>query len=176
MLKQTCNKLWLAAALAAISVPAMAEDYQIDKGEGEAVGLLGVSDGNLTLGGAFGKGVTDKILAYGELAYIRGGSSSFGGFRASSYSAGFGGGIHYNFHNVFKNNPKLVPYAGAGLTLLRTSVSTTVGGASATDLFLNFGGGLRYYMKPNWGFRPEVMIFAGDGSFIRASVGLFYQF
>ncbi|MDX1984860.1 MAG: outer membrane beta-barrel protein [Bryobacteraceae bacterium] len=175
------HKTMLLLALAAVcACPMAAEDNAIEKGESEAVGFAGLADGNLTMGGAFGKGVTDKIFAYGELSFLKGDSASFNGVKASSNAIGFGGGAQYNFNKLFKSNPRWVPYAGAGLSLFRFSAKSSFGGvsasASATDLFLNFGGGLRYYMKPNWGFRPELMIFAGDGSFIRATVGLFYQF
>lgn len=169
-----------AAFLASAAQMKAADEYGLSKGETEAAGFVGFADGELTLGGTVGKAVTDKIFVLGDLGYIAGGSASAAGFRTSAHALTFGAGMQYNFRNAFKGNPKFVPYAGAGLSLVRVSASASGGGisASASDssLMLNLGGGLRYYMTPKWGFRPELMIFAGDGSFVRAAVGIFYQF
>jgi opacity protein-like surface antigen len=174
----------IVGLLMSASALSAADEFGLDKGENEASGLVGISDGNLTLGGSYGKAVTDKILVLGELSYISGGSASGTAagttFKASAHALGVGLGLHYNFNGVFKSNPNLVPYAGAGIGVLRYSASSSGGGfsASASDssLFFQFGGGLRYYVRPNWGLRPEVMIFAGKDTFVRAAVGIFYQF
>ncbi len=171
----------LALSFLLAAGPLAAQDEGLEKGEREATAFIGISDGEFTLGGQFGKAVTEKIFAFGEMSYIPGDSASSGGIRVSTRLLTFGGGAQYNFVDVFKNNKKFVPYAGGGLSLLRASGSVSIPGVgssgnSDTRLYLTFGGGLRYYARPNWGIKPDVTVFAGKGSFVRASVGLFYQF
>jgi opacity protein-like surface antigen len=165
--------------------PLQAQDNAgLTQGKSEVTGFVGIADGEGTLGGSYGKAISDKLFAQGEFSYIALGSSSTvtpgGTYDVSASAINFNGGVQYNFTNLFTNNSKIVPYAGAGLGVTRSSVSADLPGfsssASDTAFLLNFGGGLRYYLRPNWGLRPEFMIFAGDGSYARFSVGLFYQF
>lgn len=161
-----------------------AQDNGLQAGDSEVTPFVGLSDGEGTLGVSYGKALSDKLFIQGEFSYIALGSSSSvlpgGSFDISAKALNFNGTVQYNFTNAFKNNSKFVPYAGAGLGVTRTSVSSDVPGFSAsasdTSLMFNIGGGLRYYVKPNWGLRPELMLFAGDGSYARFAVGLFFQF
>ncbi|MEZ5402828.1 MAG: outer membrane beta-barrel protein [Bryobacteraceae bacterium] len=178
-----------AAIIAAVSVGtgSLGNAAGLEKGQTEAGAVAGIVSGigtHGTIGVQAATGVTERIAAYGELSFIPGGggNSSFGGVTstASARALNLNGGIHYQFGA----HGKAVPYAAAGLGVLRSSASYRSSGAgvdirgsaSATNLYFNFGGGLRYYVKDNWGFRPELMIFAGDQTYVRLGVGIFYEF
>jgi len=160
---------------------------EMEKGQVEAAGLAGIVAGigtHGTIGGSIGAVVRDRIFAYGELSYIPGGG---GGFQVPGFSAessakaiNFNAGAHY----LFSRNNSIVPYAGAGIGILRStfSTSTTVGGVttsgdfSNTDFYFNFGGGFRYSFNDRWGVRPELMVFAGSEVFVRIGAGVYYHF
>src|SRR5262245_14376084 len=155
----------------------------------EVTGHLGIISGigsHGSCGGSIGGPITDRLVLSGDLSYIPLGGSSvtfFGSTTTTSAKAfNFNGTLQYQFNPV----RVAVPYAGAGLGFLHSSVSTTstgvgLGGAlnaqgSATDLYFNVGGGLRYHVDKRWGFRPEFMVFAGSNTYVRVAGGIFYQF
>jgi opacity protein-like surface antigen len=158
----------------------------IEAGQAEATGFGGVVSGvgtHGTVGGSLGVAAVPRLLILGEVAYVPGGSVEgqgvFSGTGSSRIYA-FNGGAHY----LFGGSSKSVPYAGAGLGLVRATASID-GRAlglnisqkfSDTSLYFNFGGGLRYYVSDSWGVRPEFMIFAGNQTFVRLAIGIFYQF
>jgi len=161
----------------------------IEKGQIEATGQIGFVSGIGThgaFGGSVGGALSEHVLAYGEFLYIPLGSSSarINGVNqsVSGRSFNFDGGLQYQF----RKHGSMVPYAGVGLGLLHSSVSSSTSfsfqgfnfsaGGSSNDFYANLGGGVRYYMTEQWGFRPEFTIFAGSNTFVRIGAGVFYQF
>ena len=155
----------------------------------EATGQIGFVSGIGThgaFGGSVGGALSEHVLAIGEFLYIPlcSGTGRINGVTqsVSGRSFSFDGGLQYQF----RKHGSMVPYAGVGLGLLHSSVSSSSSfsfqgfnfstGGSSNDFYANLGGGVRYYMTEQWGFRPEFTIFAGSNTFVRSGAGVFYQF
>jgi len=182
--------LWFVAIVCCLSFASSAYAQTLDAGEVEATVQAGIVAGigtHASFAGSAGKAITDRIFAFGEFGYIPIGSGTVtspgGNFSIgnSGRVLSFMGGAQYQFNE----NNSFTPYAGAALGAVRTSFKSTIVGApisetdisaSATKFYGSFGGGARYYVNESWGFKPELMIFAGSDSFVRFSVGVFYQF
>lgn len=155
-------------------------------------------------GGNLAYAVTRPVMLYGEFTYfpeVGGGIPTGGGFSIAqggvvSYAytpaiEDIHGGIHIRFpikeHHV-------VPYAAAGVGVLRFSSSTftafvTVPGQSqpfvfpnltastATKAAANFGGGLRFYFTEKFGMRLEGKAYkaADTDVFGKITIGFFLQ-
>jgi opacity protein-like surface antigen len=171
----------MIALVAAMSVASYGQGAEVTG----TVGVVGGIGSHASLGGSIGAPITDRLILSGDLFYIPMGSNSVtvGGqtTNSSASALNFNGNLQYQFNPTHS----VVPYAGAGIGLLRTSAEVSTNNplpntirvsASSTDAYFNFGGGLRYNVKPNWGFRPEFMFFAGSNTFVRFAGGIFYQF
>ena len=178
------EKLRRMALMAVLVVGMSVVSYA--QGQVEVTGHLGVVGGigsHASFGASVGAPVADRLILLGDLSYIPmgGGSMQFMGSTIQSSAKGIN--FNANLQYEFRPSRATVPYAGAGLGILRTSFSASGtgpgsfnGGGSSTDLYFNVGGGLRYYLNERWGIRPELMIFAGTDSYARFAGGLFYQF
>jgi hypothetical protein len=149
------------------------------------VGVVGGMGSHASFGGSIGAPITDRLILSGDFFYIPMGSSrvTVGGATTRSSASAFD--LNGNLQYQFNPSHSVVPYAGAGIGFLRSSVEvsntnpppgTISISASSTNAYFSFGGGLRHYVKPNWGFRPEFMFFAGSNTFVRFAGGIFYQF
>jgi len=187
-LSRTLPQIFIAI-VACLAVSSYAFGADLEKGQVEATGLVGIVTGigtHTVIGVGGGKAIRDNISLNGEFSYIPLGSASVNVLGVqSSYSAKaltFDFGVQYQFKQIGKFDP----YAGLGVGWVRTSSSSSVtssiagfnlsGGGSANNAFVKFGGGGRYYMGDNWGFKPELMVFAGSNTFARISGGIFYMF
>jgi opacity protein-like surface antigen len=181
--------LFLTAIIALPLLSSHAFGADLEKGQIEATGLVGIVTGigtHTVVGIGGGKAIRNNLSLNGEFSYIPLGSNSIDVLGAqSSYSAksltfDFGG--QYQFKHIGKFDP----YAGIGVGWVHTSSSSSVnvsvagynvsGASSANNAFIKFGGGGRYYLGNNWGVKPELMVFAGSNTFARLSGGLFYMF
>jgi opacity protein-like surface antigen len=166
-----------AVVLFGAITPTFAEELTV--GQTEVLGFGGdVSDGGgATFGGGVQFAIHPRVLVAGEFGYLMGGSD-FHGF-----------GVDVDFHAIsidanarylFPGGNSFAPYVLGGLGLLRTSasVSSAVGSAGASDMTmgLNVGGGIRWQAGAKWGVQPEVKVFVADGSNLRFSTAVYYQF
>ena len=91
------------------------------------------------------------------------------------------GGLQYE---VPLRYSKVVPFAGAGLGLARSSMSVKESTFLALDanvsdnhFTVNFGAGARIHVSDRWGVRPELkVVHIPNETFLRTAVGLFFQF
>ena len=166
-----------AAMLLGASAGAFAEGLTV--GQAEVLGFGGgVSNGG---GGTFGGGVqfaiNPRLLLAGEFGYLTGGSDFHGfgvdvDFHALSVDA--------NARYLIGARDSIAPYVLGGLGLLRAS-GTVSGpgvqvGASDSAIGLNIGGGIRWQAGAHWGVQPELKLFVRDGSNVRLSTAVYYQF
>ena len=184
MMLRIVQKLCRMALLALFVVITSVVSYA--QGQVEVTGHLGVVGGigsHGSFGASIGAPVADRLIVLGDLSYIPMGGQTiqFNGSTIQSSAKG----INFNASLQYEFQPTraVVPYAGAGLGLLRTSFSASStgpgsfnAGGSSTDLYFNFGGGLRYYINERWGIRPELQMFAGTDTYARFAGGIFYQF
>ena len=183
------RRVSLIAAFGLFVMTAVGYGQSMEQGQIEATGQIGFVSGIGThgaFGGSVGGALNERVLVYGEFLYIPLGSSSarINGVNqsVSGRSFNFDGGLQYQF----RKHGAMVPYAGVGLGLLHSSVSSSSSfsfqgfnfsaGGSSNDFYANLGGGVRYYMTEQWGFRPEFTIFAGSNTFVRIGAGVFYEF
>lgn len=172
------NKAVILGIAMAIGSGLTGAELAIAKGEDEGTGVVGLADRTFLFGGTFTRGVSDSVGAWGEAYVLPGGTTSVEAVNVSGSAMLFGGGVSYNFKNTVRG--RFVPYASGGIGVLRATARGSFGGnafsGSGSSAYLCFGGGGRYYVNERWGIRPELMVYTGNGSFVRASVGLFYQF
>ena len=77
----------LFAALAcatATATPVFAQSG-LTEGKSEAGATIAVTGGAFSVGGTFGKAITERIFAYGNLGFIPGDSATYSGVKASSH-------------------------------------------------------------------------------------------
>ena len=127
------------------------------------LGVVGGIGSHGTIGGSVGAPVSDPLILSGDFSFIPtgGGRVTVPGAstRTSSRAFNFNGNLQYQF----KPTRAVVPYAGAGLGLLRSSFEASSSGlpgtvsiqGSSTNMYFNVGGGMRYYVRERWGLRPE---------------------
>jgi len=90
-------------------------------------------------------------------------------------------GVQYQ---VPLRDSKVAPFAGVGLGLAQARLALQHSTFNILDLnfsdnhfAFNFGGGVRVHLSDHWGLRPELKYAHIPGeSWVRTSVGLFYQF
>ena len=181
--------VFLIATFGLFVMTGLGYGQDMEKGQIEATGQVGFVSGIGThgaFGGSVGGALSEHVLAFGEFLYLPLGSGTVSilgvNQRVSQRGFNFDGGLQYQFRKY----GSMVPYAGVGLGLLHTSLSSPGSfsfqgfnfnaGGSSNDFYVNLGGGVRYYMTEQWGFRPEFTIFAGSNTFVRIGAGAFYQF
>jgi Outer membrane protein beta-barrel domain len=79
---------------------------------------------------------------------------------------------------------KIAPFVGGGIGLARSRLSLEESTFNILDLnfsdnhfIFNVGGGAQIYFTDHWGVRPEFkFVHIPNESWVRSSVGLFYQF
>jgi len=178
-----------AVIIASLAVSSFAFGADLEKGQVEATGLVGIVTGigtHTVVGIGGGKAIRNNITLNGEFSYIPLGSADVNVLGVqSSYSAK---GMTFDFgaQYQFKQYGKFDPYAGIAVGWIHTSLSQSVNasvagfnfsnGTSGNDAYVKFGGGGRYYLGDSWGVKPELMVYAGSNTFVRLSGGLFYMF
>lgn len=170
-----------AVAMVLFGAGARASAEELTPGQTEVLGFVGrVSDGGgTTFGGGVQFAISSRMLVAGEVGYLTGGSD-FEGF-----------GVDVDFHAIsidanarylfpLSGNEKLTPYVLGGLGVLRSSASVTAGGVSAgasdSTIGINLGGGVRWQVGEKWGVQPELKVLVADGSSVRFSAAVYYQF
>jgi opacity protein-like surface antigen len=169
----------LAMLLAAMSTTASAQSAPAASTEVQGFAGIVSDGGGPTFGGGVHFPVGPRLTIGVDAGYLLG----------SNDASGFGVDLDFSaiavdavgrYRFPLAGNDKLVPYALGGLGFLRSSasVSTIAGGISVSDtaVGVTLGGGVRWHAGDRWGVQPELKIFVADGSHVRATAALFYQF
>jgi hypothetical protein len=181
-------KTFVAAISCILMAGTVGYGQEMTRGQVEVAGQLGLVGGigtHASIGGSAGAAYSERVFIQGELSYIPlgGGSVDILGVETEGSSKA----INFNVTGqyLFPAQNQILPYAGAGLGILRSSASVSTTGpggidfsseTSNTDVYFNFGGGIRYYYRDRWGFKPELMIFAGSETYVRVAAGVFFMF
>jgi hypothetical protein len=173
--------LWtvMAAALIGGLVLCVPAHAQSEGTRFEAAGFTGMTSGlagstKWNFGGSFAYAAARNLSFVGEAARTQLGSSSMSSFEVGANVLEMTGGLQYPLRSPFRS---IAPFVGAGLGIARVGVSFNGQSASQSDFTVNGGGGIRFFISPKFGFRPEVKLVHVPGdTYIRTTVGLFYQF
>ena len=164
-----------AAALvfAAAPVPAQPDVINAPELTGFVGGVLGVGS-HPAVGAAVAYPTSRYLVPNVEFSYSP--LDERGGIKTRLWD--FNGGLHVRFPD--RGIPRLTPYLGFGIGLIRIEnrfpAPPFSRGADVNKFAVNLSGGARYYITDQFGVRPEIKGFLGDYSFMRASVGVFWQF
>jgi opacity protein-like surface antigen len=134
-----------------------------------------IADTTASLGVASSYNFTPEFAVEGELAYSGEGADN-DVFEFDSRLWTFSGNVIYHF----TGSDRFLPYATAGLGLMRTSVDIELGSneivdASNEELAFNVGGGLKAHLTRRAHLRGDIRFFNGgdvDDNFWRAYGGV----
>lgn len=181
--------LALILGLSIASTPAAAQES--DTGVGQVAGFGGGVFGlgaHGTVGASFASPTAKHIVPFLEVSYaplsnydFRYGSNDLGKGLHRSRMFDFNGGLKIRFPNKTHS----VPYVGLGIGLLHFSADTYSSGFGTAATITqtrneaagNLSVGMLYYFTDHFGLQPELKGYlAQDVHYVRASIGLFYQF
>jgi hypothetical protein len=177
---------WLTSVHAQTAAPPVAT------GNIEAGAFVGESYGLDKLrpmfGGDVAYGLSRAFYPFVEASYLPGLERELGNgvnYRYKVNMTDVHGGLHVRFPI---GGSKVVPYAAAGLGVVRSSSFTisasALGGAfslgsetipASTNFAVNFGGGIRFFITERIGIRVEFKAFVPTGSAAGVSNDVFYR-
>lgn len=174
-------------AAAALAVPLCAQQDEV--GVGEITGFIGGVSGvgtHLNGGFSFASPTSKHIVPNAEISFSPLGTRVFntGPFdRTSNVLTSRLYDVNAGVQIRFPGKGYAAPYFGLGIGLLRFTNSFSASGSPpviehrASNYFDgNASIGFRYYLNNHVGLRPEIKGYFGNKSFLRAVVGIFYQF
>jgi len=177
------------AIVACLAVSSFAFGADLEKGQFEANGLVGIVTGigtHTVVGVGGGKAIMNNLSLNGEFSYIPLGSTNVDILGVQSSTSAKALTFDFGAQFQFKHAGKFDPYGGIGIgwvhTSLNQSVNASIAGfnlsnsGSANNAYVKFGGGGKYFMGEKWGVKPELMVYAGSNTFVRLSGGIFYMF
>lgn len=173
----TCGVVLLTASSVAAQPPSSESPWTVTPFLGAGFGG-DVNNTSANFGVASSYNFTPQIAVEGELAYSgEGADNDLFEFDSSLWTVS--GNLIYHF----TGNDRFLPYATAGLGLMRSSFDVEVGtteiaDAANNELALNVGGGIKAHLTRRAHLRGDLRFFNGgdvDDNFWRAYAGVTFM-